>query len=147
MEELMMATCSEIMTRDPVVVSASDAVQRAAELMKQYDIGPLPVVDDESSRKLEGIITDRDIVVNVLAQKKDSAKTKVSEVMTSDPVTCRESESINDALEKMSSYQVRRIPVVDDNNRIVGIIAQADIATRIDNPEVAGEVVQEVSKE
>jgi CBS domain-containing protein len=143
----MKATCSEIMTRDPVVVSANDTVQRAAELMKQYDIGPLPVVDEESSRKLIGIITDRDIVLNVLAQKKDPGKAKVSEVMTSDPVTCRESESINEVLEKMSSYQVRRIPVVDDNNRICGIIAQADVATRIENPEVAGEVVQEVSKE
>jgi CBS domain-containing protein len=135
------------MTRDPVVVSASDIVQKAAELMKQYDIGPLPVVEAETSRKLIGIITDRDIVINVLAQKKDPSKTKVSEVMSPDPVTCRESESINEALEKMSSYQIRRIPVVDDNNRIVGIIAQADIATRIENPEIAGEVVQEVSKE
>jgi CBS domain-containing protein len=135
------------MTRDPVVVAQSDTVQRAAELMKQYDIGPLPVVDDENSRKLVGIITDRDIVVNVLAQKKDPGKTKLSEVMTYDPVTCRESEPIHEALEKMSSYQIRRIPVADDNNRIVGIIAQADIATRIENPEVAGEVVQEVSKE
>ncbi|HSE40742.1 MAG TPA: CBS domain-containing protein [Acidobacteriota bacterium] len=143
----MRSTCSEIMTRDPVVVSASDIVQKAAELMKQYDIGPLPVVDAETSRKLIGIITDRDIVINVLAQKKDPSKTKVSEVMSPDPVTCRESESINEALEKMSSYQIRRIPVVDDNTRIVGIIAQADIATRIENPEIAGEVVQEVSKE
>jgi CBS domain-containing protein len=143
----MRATCSEIMTRDPVVITANDTVQKAAELMKEYDIGPLPVVDEETSRKLVGIITDRDIVLNVLAQKKDAAKTKVSEVMTPDPVTCRESESLNDALDKMSSYQIRRIPVADDNNRIVGIIAQADVATRIENPEVAGEVVQEVSKE
>ncbi len=143
----MKSTCSEIMTSEVVVVSSTDTVQKAAELMKQHDIGPLPVVEDEASRKLIGIITDRDIVINVLAQKKDASKTRVSEAMTSSLVTCRESESLNEALEKMSSYQVRRIPVVDENNRIVGIIAQADIATRIENPEVAGEVVQEVSKE
>ena len=143
----MKSTCSEIMTSEVVVVSSTDTVQKAAELMKQHDIGPLPVVEDEASRKLIGIITDRDIVINVLAQKKDASKTRVSEAMTPGPVTCRETESLNDALEKMSSYQVRRIPVVDENNRIVGIIAQADVATRIENPEVAGEVVQEVSKE
>ena len=143
----MKSTCSEIMTSEVVVVSSTDTIQKAAELMKQHDIGPLPVVEDEASRKLIGIITDRDIVINVLAEKKDASKTRVSEAMTSSLVTCRESESLNEALEKMSSYQVRRIPVVDENNRIVGIIAQADIATRIENPEVAGEVVQEVSKE
>ena len=115
--------------------------------MKQHDIGPVPVVEDEASRKLIGIITDQRHCDQRPSSEKGASKTRVSEAMTSSPVTCRESESLNEALEKMSSYQVRRIPVVDENNRIVGIIAQADIATRIENPEVAGEVVQEVSKE
>ena len=76
----------------------------------------------------------------------DASTTKVSEAMTRDPVSCKEEEPLEDALEKMSTYQVRRLPVVDNQGLIVGIIAQADIATRIENPEVAGEVVQEVSK-
>lgn len=143
----MRSTCSEIMTREIVVISSADTIQKAAELMKQHDIGSLPVVEDEASRKLIGMITDRDIVINALAQKKDAGKTRVSEVMTRDPIRCHESDSLRETLDKMSSYQVRRIPVVGDNNEVVGIIAQADIATRIENPEVAGEVVQEVSKE
>jgi CBS domain-containing protein len=135
------------MTRDPIVVTSADTIQKAAELMKQHDVGSVPVVEDEASKKLIGIITDRDIVINALAQKKEPSKTRVSEVMTRDPVSCRENDALQETLEKMSSYQVRRIPVINDNNAIVGIIAQADIATRIQNPEVAGEVVQEVSKE
>jgi CBS domain-containing protein len=133
------------MTRDPVCCAPGDTVKKAAELMKSEDVGPLPVVETSSGR-LVGIVTDRDLVLNVLARGLNAANTKVSEAMTRDPVKCTEQEPLEEALEKMSTYQVRRLPVVDENDRIIGIIAQADIATRIKNPEVAGEVVQEVSK-
>ena len=135
--------CGDIMTRDPVCCSPNDTVKKAAELMKAEDVGPLPVVE---AGKLVGIVTDRDLVLNVLARGLDAANTKVSEAMTRDPISCKEQEALEDALEKMSTYQIRRLPVVDDQGRILGIIAQADIATRIQDPEVAGEVVQEVSK-
>ena len=135
--------CGDIMTRDPVCCSPNDTVKKAAELMKAEDVGPLPVVE---AGKLVGIVTDRDLVLNVLARGLDAANTKVSEAMTRDPISCKEQEALEDALEKMSTYQIRRRPVVDDQGRILGIIAQADIATRIQDPEVAGEVVQEVSK-
>jgi CBS domain-containing protein len=138
-------TCGEIMTPDPVCCSPDATVRHAAELMKAEDVGPLPVVEVESGQ-LVGIVTDRDLVLNVLAAGRDPGKTKVSEAMTSDPVRCKSDEALEDALEKMSMYQVRRLPVVDDQGRIIGIIAQADIATRVQDPEVAGEVVQEVSK-
>jgi len=141
----MRLKCGEIMTRDPVCCSPGDTAKKAAELMKAEDVGPLPVVETESGR-LIGIVTDRDLVLNILALGLDASTTKVSEAMTRDPVSCKEEEPLEDALEKMSTYQVRRLPVVDNQGLIVGIIAQADIATRIENPEVAGEVVQEVSK-
>jgi CBS domain-containing protein len=144
---MIKATCSEIMTKDPVCCFPTDDVQKAADLMKQHDIGPLPVVEDDTVKKLIGIVTDRDLVVNVLAEKLNPSKTRIAEVMTRDPISCHENDSLYEALDKMSSYQVRRIPVVDDNNCIIGIIAQADIATRVENPEVAGEVVKEVSQD
>ena len=141
----MRSKCADIMTRDPVCCSPDDTAKKAAELMKKEDVGPLPVVEKASGR-LVGIVTDRDLVLNVLARGLDASTTKISEAMTPNPVCCKEEEALEDALEKMSTYQVRRLPVVDAQDRIVGIIAQADIATRIENPEVAGEVVQEVSK-
>ncbi len=137
--------CGDIMTRDPVCCAPDDVAKKAAEMMKAEDVGPLPVVETQS-RRLVGIVTDRDLVLNILARGLDASTTKVSEAMTSDPVCCKEDEPLEDALEKMSTYQVRRLPVVDEQGRIIGLIAQADIATRIHNPEVAGEVVQEVSK-
>lgn len=136
--------CGDIMTPDPVCCTETDSVRKVAELMRDENIGPVPVIDDQS--RLIGIITDRDLVLNVIAKGLDAANTKVSEAMTRDPVSCKEDEALEDALEKMGSYQVRRLPVVNAQERVVGIIAQADIATRIENPEVAGEVVQEVSK-
>lgn len=140
----MKFTCADIMTPNPICCSATDSVRKAAELMRDEDIGPVPIVDDQS--RLVGIVTDRDLVLNVLARGLDAADTKVSDAMTRDPVSCREDEALEEALEKMSTYQIRRLPVIDSQERIVGIIAQADIATRIEDPEVAGEVVQEVSK-
>jgi len=136
--------CGDIMTPDPVCCTETDPVRKVAELMRDENIGPVPVIDDQS--RLIGIVTDRDLVLNVLAKGLDAANTKVSEAMTRDPVSCKEDEALEDALEKMGSYQVRRLPVVNAQERVIGIIAQADIATRIENPEVAGEVVQEVSK-
>lgn len=137
--------CGDIMTRDPVCCSPDDSVKKAAELMREEDVGPIPVVENASGR-LVGIVTDRDLVLNVLAKGRDANSTKVSEAMTRDPVRTKEEEPLEEALEKMSAYQVRRLPVVDDQDRVVGIIAQADVATRIQDPEVAGEVVQEVSE-
>jgi CBS domain-containing protein len=141
----MPLTCGDIMTRDPVCCSPDDTVKKAAELMRAEDVGPLPVVETESGR-LVGIVTDRDLVLNVLAAGRDAKTTKVADAMTRDPVKSKEEEPLEEALEKMSTYQVRRLPVVDDQDRIIGIIAQADVANRIQDPEVAGEVVQEVSK-
>jgi CBS domain-containing protein len=137
--------CGDIMTRDPVCCSPDDSVKKAAELMREEDVGPIPVVENASGR-LVGIVTDRDLVLNVLAKGRDANSTKVSEAMTRDPVRTKEEEPLEEALEKMSAYQVRRLPVVDDQDRVIGIIAQADVATRIQDPEVAGEVVQEVSE-
>ena len=91
-------------------------------------------------------MTDRDLALKVVAEGRDPQKTKVEEVMTRKLVTCHADDSVENAMKAMAQYQLRRIPVVDDNNRLVGIISQADVATRVDEPEKTAEVVKEISQ-
>jgi CBS domain-containing protein len=134
------------MTRDPVFALPHDTVADVARLMKDEDIGSVPIVQDEDSKKLMGIVTDRDLAIEVVAEELDATTTRVSDVMTTDVVTCREDDDIEKALQAMSQNQLRRIPVVDAEDRLVGIIAQADVATRMNQPEMTGEVVKEISE-
>ena len=141
-----MPKCSEVMTADPACCLTTDTVQQAAQLMKSEDVGPIPVVENEQSKMLAGIITDRDLAIKVVAEGKTPDNVLVQDVMTPDPVTCRPEDNLQYALDAMAANQVRRIPVVDENNCIVGIIAQADVATRIEEPEQVAEVVEEISQ-
>lgn len=141
-----MTTCRDVMTRNPVSASPGDTVASVAQLMKQRDIGPVPIVEDKSSNRLVGIVTDRDLALKVVADGRDPNTTLVRDVMTRDVVTCREDDEIEQTLEAMSSHQLRRIPVVDSNDMLVGIIAQADVATRMNQPEKTGEMVKEISQ-
>ena len=141
-----MTTCKDVMTKDPVCGYPHDTVAHVARLMRSEDIGPVPIVEEDSSRQLIGIVTDRDLTIKVIAEELNPAATKVRDVMTKDVVTCNENDDIETALKAMSRNQLRRIPVVDDRNRLVGIIAQADVATRMNEPEKTGEVVKEISE-
>jgi CBS domain-containing protein len=141
-----MKTCGDVMTRNVVCCVPEDSVEHAARIMKREDVGPVPVVDDQESKKLVGIVTDRDLAVKVMAEGRDLRNTRVGDVMTSDPVTCRRDDSIEAALDSMSHRQIRRIPIVDDSNCVIGIIAQADVATRIGDSDRTGDVVEEISK-
>jgi len=141
-----MRSCNDLMTPDPTCLAGSDTVRRAAEIMKTEDLGAIPVVDDASSRKLTGIITDRDIVINVLAEGKDVNGSRVEEVMSRNPVTCKPEDPVDHAMDRMAQHQVRRIPVVDGKNRVVGIISQADLLTRVDLPEKTANVLEDISQ-
>jgi len=114
--------------------------------MKKEDVGAIPVIDSQQSKKLVGIVTDRDLTLGVLAEGLDARNVKLEAVMTRVPFTCREGDELNEAMEVMAEHQVRRIPVVNDNGQIVGIIAQADIATRIDKPKKTAAVIEEISE-
>lgn len=140
-----MATCRDVMTKTLVCAYPDDTVAHVARLMRSEDIGPVPIVQDDASKKLMGIVTDRDLAIKVVAEELNPATTRVRDVMTTDVVTCRETDDIETALDAMSTNQLRRIPVVADGNMLVGIIAQADVATRL-NPEKTGEVVREISE-
>ena len=138
-------TCAEVMTPSPTCCQPAHTTVDVAELMQREDVGLVPVVG-ENNAKLIGVITDRDIVLKVVAAGRDPKATAVSEVMTTDPVSCLPQESIEAAMELMSSRQVRRIPIVDKDGAIVGIVAQADIATRVATPAATGQVVQAISE-
>lgn len=140
-----MPTCREVMTVDPVCCLPTDTVEAAAQIMKDEVVGSVPVVESHETRRLVGIVTDRDLTVDVLAEGR-SGTTTVESVMTGMLATCRADDDVECALELMGEYQVRRIPIVDDRNQIVGIIAQADVATRIDDPEETAEVLEEISQ-
>lgn len=141
-----MSTCSEVMTKNPVSALPTDTVVNVAQLMKERDIGPVPIVEDKVTKKLIGIVTDRDLALKVVAEGRDPNITLVRDVMTTDVVTCHEEDDIDSTLDAMSKHQLRRILVVDKNDQLVGIIAQADVATRMDEPEKTGEVVKEISQ-
>ena len=141
-----MTTCRDVMTKDPVYAYPHDNVAHVARLMRSEDIGPVPIVQEDASKKLLGIVTDRDLAIKVVAEERDPKTTQVSDVMTTDVVTCSENDDIETALRAMSRNQLRRIPVVDGGNMLVGIIAQADVATRMNEPEKTGEVVKEISE-
>jgi CBS domain-containing protein len=135
------------MTTDLVTCTPEASVVEAARLMKTEDIGPVLVVDNDNSRTLVGILTDRDIVVKVIADGQDVNATRVGDVMSKKLVTCRADDDVDVAMKAMAQFQLRRIPVVEENMRLVGIIAQADVATRTDTPEKTAEVVKEISEE
>jgi len=138
--------CGDVMTENLVFCTPGDTVSKVAQLMKRQDIGPVLIVDNERSKTLVGIVTDRDLAIKVVGEGRDPQNTKVEEVMTRKLVTCHADDSIENAMKAMAQYQLRRIPVVDDNNRLVGIISQADVATRVDEPEKTAEVVKEISQ-
>jgi len=140
-----MKKCSEVMTEDPVCCLPGDPVVQAARLMQNEDIGSIPVIENEKIRALVGIVTDRDLAIKILAEGRPAISTKVEEVMTREVVTCHMDEDVQKALDAMAVHQLRRIPVVDDDHKIVGIIAQADVATRVDEPKKTAEVVKEIS--
>ena len=141
-----MRSCNDVMTMDPTCCLVSDPVSRAAEIMKTDDVGSVPVVDDASTKHLVGILTDRDIVIQVIAGGKEAKNIKVEEIMSRNPITCRPEEDIQNAFDRMSQHQVRRIPVVDGRDRVVGIIAQADLATRLDRPEKLEKALEDISQ-
>jgi CBS domain-containing protein len=98
-------------------------------------------------RKLVGIVTDRDLALKVVGQGSDPKSVLVEAVMTHKLVTCRPEDDLQKALNLMSEHQLRRIPIVDNDNKILGIIAQADVATRVNQPEKTAEIVKDISKE
>jgi CBS domain-containing protein len=134
------------MTKAPVSCQPDDSITRIAQIMKQENVGSVPVVESAESRKLLGIVTDRDIVVKVVADGRAPDSVTVREAMTPNPVSCREDDDVDQAVKLMKERQVRRMPIVDAAGRLAGIIAQADVATRVAKDSKTGELVEAISE-
>jgi CBS domain-containing protein len=139
----MMRNCQDVMTKHPATCRESAPVMDAARLMEREGVGSIPVCEDG---KLTGIVTDRDIALRVVADGRDPRETRIQDVMTRDPDCVSADDPIDRAIEVMETRQVRRIPVIEAGGRLVGIIAQADIATRLDEPNATAEVVEAISR-
>jgi CBS domain-containing protein len=132
----------EVMTERPRCVTLETPISEAAELMESEDVGSLPVLEDD---QLAGMVADRDIVIRAVAKGKDPRGMPVREVASRELVTVYADDDLANALQKMASEQVRRLPVVDEENRLVGVLAQADVALGAKEKAV-GEVVEEISR-
>jgi CBS domain-containing protein len=135
----------EIMSPSPACCTADDTVQNVAKMMCDMNVGSIPVVVDHQSLSLVGMITDRDLCCRVLAHGLDAKSTKIQEFVTYNPAICRDAENVENCERLMQEHQVRRIPVVDKENHVIGIVAQADLALK-DKAERVHKTVAEISK-
>jgi CBS domain-containing protein len=143
---MLKRTCGDLMTENPVCCVADEMVRVVAQSMKARGIGAMPVIDSHEKRKVIGIVTDRDLALKVVGEGLDCLNTTVEEVMSRKMVVCKTGDDWQLALDAMARHQLRRIPVVDDQGRIAGIIAQADVATRMEEPAATAKVVEEISR-
>jgi CBS domain-containing protein len=134
----------DIMTADPACVMERDSIVEAARIMKREDAGVVPVVD--ADRKLIGMITDRDMVVRLVAEGRNPLDCKVNEAMTKHIRSVSEDASVDDVLGIMRSANVRRVPVCDKNDHIVGIVSMGDLAVETNEKGKVGDVVQDISE-
>ena len=137
----MGTSIKEVMTRDVRACEPNATVAEAAKVMAREDVGPVPIVEDG---RLVGLVTDRDIVVRVVAEGRDPNETTVNEIASTELVTVSPDDDLDEALNLLARRQVRRLPVVE-GDRLVGIVAQADIA-RLGKDKKTGEVVEEISR-
>ena len=132
---------SEVMTPNPRTVAPGDSLQAAAQVMRDEDAGAVPVVEDG---RVMGMVTDRDIVIRAVADGDFQAK--ISDICSDDVVTCSPEMSTADASELMSEHQVRRIPVVDSDERLVGIVSLGDLAVKEGRDSRMGETLEQISE-
>lgn len=136
-----MTTARDIMSGSAECASESDTLVDAARKMKDLDVGSLPICGEDD--RLKGVITDRDIVVNCVADGRDPSSVKVSELGDGKPVTIGADDSVDEILRTMTEHAVRRLPVID-GHRLVGIVSQADVARNLPEDKV-GDLVSAIS--
>ena len=132
----------DLMTDKVSSIDADKTVEDAAKMMKDEDVGLVPIVEGD---RLIGTLTDRDIAIRVVAEGRDPSSTTVREVASTDLVTVDPQQDLDEALRLMAQHQVRRLPVVEEDGRLVGIVAQADVARDGDDSQT-GQVVEQISQ-
>ena len=134
---------NELMTPEVEVVRPDDTLHTAAQMMADLDVGALPVCD---GRRLTGMVTDRDITVRCVAAGGDPKSTRVTEAMTQDVQWCSDEESVDAAREKMAAHQIRRLPVIDKDHHLVGVVSLGDLAVKTEDAGSTGEALEGVSQ-
>jgi CBS domain-containing protein len=137
----MSKTAREVMTGDAQCIGENDSVLDAAKRLSELGVGAMPICGED--QRLKGMLTDRDIVVKVLAEGRDPASTKAGELGEGKPVTIGADDSVDEAVQTMKQHKVRRLPVIDGHD-LIGIVSQADLARSIDESQV-GDLVEAIS--
>src|SRR3954447_18526713 len=138
----MAKSVRDLISSNPCSIDADQPVAYAAKMMRDEDVGLAPIVEGD---RLVGTVTDRDIAIRVVAEGKDPESTKVMEIASTDLVTVDPLQELDEALRLMAQHQVHRLPVVEEDGRLVGVVAQADVARSADDSRT-GELVEEISK-
>ena len=134
---------SEIMSREPVVVAPDTSLCETARLMRDLDVGMLPVCDGD---RLQGMITDRDIAIRGVAEDLDPTSSTAEDVMTKNVLFCFEDDSVDEAAHKMEANQVRRLVILTREKRLIGVLSLGDLATRTEEKETVAEAVKAISE-
>ncbi|MEO8452695.1 MAG: CBS domain-containing protein [Gemmatimonadota bacterium] len=137
-----------LMTSSPTVIRRADTIGHAAKIMASSDVGMLPVVDEQDENRLVGVLTDRDIVIRCTAKNHDTKTCLVETHMTTESLTTvRSSADLSEIAQKMETSQVRRLPVIDADDHVIGVVSQADLARFVgpDNPELVEQVLERIS--
>ncbi|GAA2082442.1 hypoxic response protein Hrp1 [Streptomyces albiaxialis] len=133
-----MTTAADIMNPGPQWIPATETLDRAAQLMRELDVGALPVSDPTDPReRMMGIITDRDITVRCVAAGHDPSHVTAGDLCQGTPRWIRSDASVDEVLDEMESHQIRRLPVIDDDKRLVGVISEADLAHHLSDEQLA----------
>jgi len=138
-----MSRISEIMTRDVRIIAPTESLQRAAQIMDELNVGALPACEGE---RLAGMVTDRDIVVRAVSAGMSADSTPVSQVMSTNVQSCYEDEYVEDVMDRMRDVQIRRVPVMDRRERLVGMVSLGDIATKIRDDEEIKDTLEGISQ-
>jgi len=141
-----MKNCNDVMTKSPVCRLPTDSLAQATEVMKSGNFGSISVIENEQAQKLVGIVTDRDLAMRIVAEGRDANATKVDAAMTSRVMSCFAEDNLQEALDAMAKQKLRRILIVDQDNKIMGIITKADAATRNNQPGKTTEMVKRISQ-
>ena len=136
--------CRDIMTKYVRMCKPECSVKDAAQIMKEVNAGVVPVVNEND--EILGILTDRDITLYTVAESKDPETTKVQEFMTKSVITAHPDDDLDDAIKKMEEYKIRRIPIVDNNNKVVGIISLGDVAVLSNEEHEIFEALETISE-
>jgi CBS domain-containing protein len=137
-----MTQIADVMTRGVRTLTPHDSVISAAQAMEEMDVGAIPVCDGDH---LVGMVTDRDIVLRAVAHNRANDQTTLGDVMTAEPLWCYDDQSVDDVIEAMREAQLRRMPVVDRSQQLVGIVSLGDLAVKADEGQ-AGEALEQISE-